>query len=49
VISQAELEALTQPSVGHSLTLSGLEEVAASVAALYKQRGYTLATTYVPQ
>jgi hemolysin activation/secretion protein len=49
VISQAELEALTQPSVGRSLTLSGLEEVAASVAALYKQRGYTLATTYVPQ
>lgn len=49
VISQAELEALTQPSVGRSLTLSGLEEVAASVAALYKQKGYTLATTYVPQ
>jgi hemolysin activation/secretion protein len=49
VISQAELEALTQPSVGRSLTLSGLEEVAASVAELYKQKGYTLATTYVPQ
>lgn len=49
VISQAELEALTQPSVGRSLTLSGLEEVAASVAALYQQKGYTLATTYVPQ
>jgi hemolysin activation/secretion protein len=49
VISQAELEALTQPSVGRSLTLSGLEEVAANVATLYKQKGYTLATTYVPQ
>ena len=49
VISQAELEALTQPSVGRSLTLSGLEEVAADVAALYKQKGYTLATAYVPQ
>ena len=49
VISQVELEALTQPNVGRSLTLSGLEEVAASVADLYKQRGYTLATTYVPQ
>jgi hemolysin activation/secretion protein len=49
VISQAELEALTQPSVGRSLTLAGLEEVAANVAALYKQKGYTLATAYVPQ
>lgn len=49
VVSQADLEALTQPSVGHSLTLSGLEEVAVSVRDLYKQKGYTLATTYVPQ
>ena len=49
VISQAELEAVTQPSVGRSLTLTGLEEVAADVAALYKQKGYTLATAYVPQ
>ena len=49
VISQAELEALTQPNVGLSLTLPDLEKVAASVADLYKQKGYTLATTYVPQ
>ncbi len=49
VISQAELEALTQPYVGSSLTLSDLEEVAANVATLYKRKGYTLATTYVPQ
>jgi hemolysin activation/secretion protein len=49
VISQAELKALTQPSVGRSLTLAGLEEIAANVAALYKQKGYTLATAYVPQ
>jgi hypothetical protein len=39
VISQAELEALTQPNVGRSLTLTDLEEVAASVADLYKQKG----------
>jgi hemolysin activation/secretion protein len=49
VIPQAELEALTQPSVGRALTLSELEAVAATVADLYKQKGYTLATTYVPQ
>ena len=49
VISQAELEALTQPYVGRSLTLQDLEEVAATVADRYKQKGYTLATTYVPQ
>ena len=49
VISQAELEAFTQPYVGRSLTLSDLEEVAANVATLYKRKGYTLATTYVPQ
>ena len=49
VVSQAELEALTQPYVGRALTLPDLEEVAASVAGRYKQKGYTLATTYVPQ
>ena len=49
VVSQTELEALTQLYVGRSLTLSDLEEVAASVADLYKQKGYTLATAYVPQ
>jgi hemolysin activation/secretion protein len=49
VISQAELEAHTQPYVGRPLTLLELEEVAANVTALYKQKGYTLATTYVPQ
>jgi hemolysin activation/secretion protein len=49
VVSQAELEALTQLYVGRSLTLPDLEEVAASVADLYKKKGYTLATTYVPQ
>ncbi|MGH7148186.1 MAG: POTRA domain-containing protein, partial [Nitrospiraceae bacterium] len=49
VVSQAELEVFTQIYVGRSLTLSDLEEVAARVTDLYKQKGYTLATTYVPQ
>ncbi|TKB65027.1 MAG: ShlB/FhaC/HecB family hemolysin secretion/activation protein [Nitrospira sp.] len=49
VISQGELEVLTQHYIGRSLALSDLEEVAASVATLYHQKGYTLATTYVPQ
>ncbi len=49
VVSQFELESLTQPYVGRSLTLPDLEEVAARVAERYKQKGYTLATTYIPQ
>ena len=49
VISQAELEALTQPYVEQALTLPDLERIAAAVADLYKQRGYTLASAYIPQ
>ena len=49
VISQAELEALTQPYVEQALTLPDLERIAAAVADLYKQRGYTLASAYIPE
>ena len=49
VVFQSELEAITQPYVGRSLALPDLEEVAARVTDLYRQKGYTLATTYVPQ
>ena len=49
VISQAELEALTQPYVEQALTLPDLERIGAAVADLYKQRGYTLASAYIPQ
>ncbi len=49
VISQAELEQHTQPYVGHSLNLQEIEGVAAAVAEYYRNKGYTLATTYVPQ
>jgi hemolysin activation/secretion protein len=47
--SRAELEALTQSYVGRELTLTDLEEVAGVVADHYKRKGYTLASTYVPQ
>jgi hemolysin activation/secretion protein len=49
VVFQAELETITQPYVGRSLTLPELEEVAARVTDLYRQKGYTLVSTYVPQ
>jgi hypothetical protein len=40
VVSQSELEVLTQPYVGRSLTLSDLEEVVATMAERYKQKGF---------
>lgn len=49
VISQLDLEAVTQSYIGRSLTLPDLEEVAATVTDLYRRKGYTLATAYVPQ
>ncbi|HSA61760.1 MAG TPA: ShlB/FhaC/HecB family hemolysin secretion/activation protein [Nitrospiraceae bacterium] len=49
VVSQADLEALTQPYVGQALDLPALEQVAESVAEHYRHRGYTLASAYIPQ
>jgi len=49
ILSQAELEKLTQPYVGRQLTLADLEGVAATVTDLYQQKGYTLASAYIPQ
>jgi hemolysin activation/secretion protein len=49
VISKSELEALTQPYVGRQLTLLDLEEVASKVTEFYRDKGYTLASSYVPQ
>lgn len=49
VVSQAELEALTQPYVGQTLDLPALEQVAESVAGHYRNLGYTLASAYIPQ
>ena len=48
-IEQADLESLTQPYVGRSLNLPELEAVAQLVTDLYRQKGYTLATAYIPQ
>ncbi|HEU4684449.1 MAG TPA: ShlB/FhaC/HecB family hemolysin secretion/activation protein [Nitrospira sp.] len=49
VIARTELERLTQPYVGRELTLADLEEVANKVTELYRAKGYTLASSYVPQ
>jgi len=49
VISRTELEGLTQPYVGQTLTLPDLEQVTAKVTEHYRGKGYTLATAYIPQ
>lgn len=49
VVSSTELESITQPYVGQTLDLPALEKVAESVAELYKRKGYTLASAYIPQ
>ncbi|BFU94971.1 MAG: putative Hemolysin activation/secretion protein [Nitrospira sp.] len=49
VVSQLELERLTQPYIGQSLALPDLERVAGTVQDLYNNKGYTLATAYIPQ
>ncbi|WP_226858501.1 POTRA domain-containing protein [Diaphorobacter aerolatus] len=47
-IDDAELKALAQPYVGRDVTLADLEAIAASVTALYRERGYLLAQAIVP-
>lgn len=49
VIGRDELEVATQPYVGQSLDMGALEQVASLVTELYKHKGYTLATAYIPQ
>ncbi|ALA56588.1 ShlB/FhaC/HecB family hemolysin secretion/activation protein [Nitrospira moscoviensis] len=48
-VSSEDLEVVTQPYVGRSLDLSGLEAAAEQVAAYYRRKGYTLANAYIPQ
>ncbi|BCA55374.1 putative Hemolysin activation/secretion protein [Nitrospira sp. KM1] len=48
-VSESELEAVTKPYTGRSLTLAELEGVADAVTEHYRQKGYTLATAYIPQ
>lgn len=49
VVSNKELESLTQPFVGQQLDLPGLERVAEQIAEYYHRKGYTLASAYIPQ
>ncbi len=49
VVQQDELEALTLPYVGRALSLPEVEEAAQLVTDLYRRRGYTLASAYIPQ
>lgn len=49
VISWEELEEFTQPYVGQVADLPELEQIAGHVTDLYKRKGYTLATAYIPQ
>ena len=48
-ISQADLLAAVQPSVGKTLDFDGLNEAANAVQRLYRGRGYFLAVAYLPQ
>ncbi len=49
VITREDLESLTQPHVGQSLDLIALEQVAEQVSEYYHNKGYTLASAYIPQ
>lgn len=40
---------MTHHYVGQSFDMSALEQVASLVTELYKHKGYTLATAYIPQ
>ena len=48
-ISEAELLAAVQGSVGKDLDFDGLNEAATRVQRLYRERGYFLAVAYLPQ
>ena len=49
VFPAAELEAHLASKVGGTMNLAELEEVAREVTHLYRERGYPLATAYVPR
>lgn len=49
IIPAVQLESIIRPYIGQPLTLSILEEAARAVTELYRQRGYTLATAYIPR
>lgn len=47
-ISETELQALLAPAIGREVDFAALEAMAASLTRLYAQRGYPLATAYLP-
>ncbi len=47
-LSNAELQAITQPYIGRDVTLGDLESLAQAITARYKERGYFLAQAIVP-
>jgi hemolysin activation/secretion protein len=47
-LPEADLIALLQPYVGRDLTLHDLEEAAAAITRLYRERGFPVARAYVP-
>lgn len=48
-IREAELLALVQEFVGKTLNFEGLNEAASRIQRLYRERGYFLAVSYLPQ
>ena len=49
VVSKEQLESITEPYIGQALELPLLESAAQAVTDYYRQKGYTLASAYVPQ
>jgi hemolysin activation/secretion protein len=49
VVPEKELLPLTDHAVGRELTLRELEQIAESLAQLYQNKGYTLASAYLPE
>jgi hemolysin activation/secretion protein len=49
VISNAELESVVAPYINQELDLSGLNEAVAAVRNHYRNKGYLLTQTYLPQ
>lgn len=48
-INQTDLLAVLAPYTGRDLTLAQIEEAAGKVTALYRERGYLVARTYIPR
>jgi len=49
VFSQEQLAAVTASYLGQVMDLADLQQIATAVTEAYRQRGYTLATAYLPE